>query len=58
MAPRGIWGAFEDIGHYGLANAVRRVFSRKARVMGDIAEELPPSAVDDETDGITTQVRR
>lgn len=57
VAPRGIWGAIEDIQHYGLQNALRRVFSREARVMGDIAEELPPVAVADDS-GITNEVGR
>ncbi|MBV8353785.1 MAG: branched-chain amino acid ABC transporter permease, partial [Candidatus Eremiobacteraeota bacterium] len=39
LLPRGIWGGVEDIRHYGLANALRRVFSRAARVETDIAEE-------------------
>ena len=41
LAPRGIWGAFEDVRHYGLQNAVRRVVSRRARVLTDIQDELP-----------------
>ena len=58
LAPRGIWGGIEDISQYGFQNALRRVFSRQARVMSDIAQELPPSAAEDEGAGITTQVRR
>lgn len=40
IAPRGIWGAIEDVQHYGLGNAIRRVFSRQARVETEIAEEV------------------
>lgn len=40
IAPRGIWGAIEDVEHYGLRNAVSRVFSRQARVATDMAEEV------------------
>jgi len=43
-ASRGIIGALEDVRHYGFANAVRRVFSREARVETDMAEELPTAA--------------
>ena len=39
IAPRGIWGGVEDVRHYGLANALRRVFSRRARIETEIAEE-------------------
>ena len=41
VGPRGIMGGIEDIRHYGVANAFRRLFSRDARVEGDLAEELP-----------------
>lgn len=40
IAPRGIWGAIEDVEHYGLGNAVRRMFSRKARVETEISDEM------------------
>ena len=40
VAPRGIWGAVEDIEHYGLRSAVARIFSRQARVATDFAEEV------------------
>jgi ABC-type branched-subunit amino acid transport system permease subunit len=42
VGPRGIMGVFEDIRHYGFANAIRRLFSRTARVETDMKEELPP----------------
>jgi branched-chain amino acid transport system permease protein len=41
VAPGGIAGAFEDARRYGLANAIRRVFSREERFKSDVAEELP-----------------
>ncbi|MFN2461559.1 MAG: branched-chain amino acid ABC transporter permease [Candidatus Velthaea sp.] len=44
LAPRGIMGGVEDIRHYGVGNALRRVFSREARVETDMAEELPTVA--------------
>jgi branched-chain amino acid transport system permease protein len=40
VAPRGIWGAIEDVQHYGFANAVLRVFSRRARVETEMAEDV------------------
>ncbi|MBV8423819.1 MAG: branched-chain amino acid ABC transporter permease [Candidatus Eremiobacteraeota bacterium] len=40
IAPRGIWGAVEEIEHYGLRDAVARLFSRRARVETDMAEEV------------------
>jgi branched-chain amino acid transport system permease protein len=40
IAPRGIWGAVEDIEHYGLRSAVQRVFSRRARLETEMAEEV------------------
>lgn len=49
VAPRGIWGAVEDIQHYGLANAVRRVFSRQAQAEIDMSEEV---ATKPEVDGV------
>jgi ABC-type branched-subunit amino acid transport system permease subunit len=42
VGPRGIMGLFDDIRHYGFANAIRRLFSRTARVETDMQEELPP----------------
>lgn len=44
IAPRGIWGAIEDVQQYGLRDAVRRVFSRRARVATDMAEEVVSQA--------------
>ena len=41
VAPRGIWGAIEEIEQYGLRDALRRIFSRRARVETESAEELP-----------------
>jgi ABC-type branched-subunit amino acid transport system permease subunit len=46
VAPRGIWGGLEDLRHYGLQAALRRVFSREARVETETAEELPPVTPD------------
>lgn len=40
LAPRGIWGAVEDIQHYGFSNAVRRVFSHQTRLETDMSEEV------------------
>lgn len=40
--PRGIMGLFDDIRHYGFANALRRGFSARARLQTDRQEELPP----------------
>jgi ABC-type branched-subunit amino acid transport system permease subunit len=40
--PRGIMGLIDDIRHYGLANALRRGFSARARLQTDRQEELPP----------------
>jgi branched-chain amino acid transport system ATP-binding protein len=42
VAPRGLMGLVDSIRHYGFANAVRRLFSRRARVEMDLAHELPP----------------
>jgi len=42
IGPRGIMGLIDDVRHYGIANAVRRLFSRRARVQTDLVEELPP----------------
>jgi branched-chain amino acid transport system permease protein len=42
VGPRGIMGVADDIRHYGFANALRRLFSRKARVETEMDEELPP----------------
>jgi branched-chain amino acid transport system permease protein len=44
VAPRGIMGGIEDIRHYGVANALRRLVSREARNETDMAEELPGTA--------------
>jgi hypothetical protein len=41
LGPRGIMGLIEDIRHYGFATALRRIFSRRARVQTEMAEELP-----------------
>jgi branched-chain amino acid transport system permease protein len=41
VAPRGIWGGLEDIRHYGFGAALRRLFSREARVETEAAEEVP-----------------
>jgi len=40
IAPRGIWGAVEDIEHYGLRSAVERIFSRRARIAADMEAEV------------------
>jgi len=42
LAPRGIGGGLEDLRRYGVQAAFRRVFSRRARVETEVAEELPP----------------
>jgi len=42
VGPRGIMGLFDDIRHYGISTAIRRYFSRTARVETDMKEELPP----------------
>ncbi|MDB5073389.1 MAG: transporter [Candidatus Eremiobacteraeota bacterium] len=42
VGPRGIMGLFDDIRHYGFATAIKRGFSRTARVETDMQEELPP----------------
>ncbi len=42
VGPRGIMGLFDDIRHYGFSTAVKRGFSRTARVETDMKEELPP----------------
>jgi len=47
LGPRGIMGLVDDIRHYGIATALERIFSRRARVVTDMQEELPP--VDEET---------
>jgi hypothetical protein len=44
IAPRGIWGAVEEVEQYGLRDAVHRVFSRRARVATDMAEEVVSQA--------------
>ena len=41
VGPRGIMGLFDDIRHYGFATAIKRGFSRTARVQTDMQEELP-----------------
>jgi branched-chain amino acid transport system ATP-binding protein len=41
LGPRGIMGVIDDVRHYGFGTALRRVFSRRARVQTEIAEELP-----------------
>jgi len=46
VGPRGIMGLFDDIRHYGFANAVKRGFSRTTRVQTDMNEELPPIVED------------
>jgi ABC-type branched-subunit amino acid transport system permease subunit len=46
LGPRGIMGVFDDVRHYGFATAIRRVFSRTARVETDLQEELPPAIED------------
>jgi len=46
IGPRGIMGLFDDIRHYGFSTAFRRYFSRRARVEGDMQEELP-SVIED-----------
>ena len=40
-APGGIVGAFESLRRYGLATAIRRIFSREVRFETDVADELP-----------------
>lgn len=40
IAPRGIWGAIEDVEEYGFVNALRRVFSQRIRLETDISEEV------------------
>jgi len=40
-APGGIVGALKDLRRYGVATAIRRIFSRDARFRSDVAEELP-----------------
>ncbi|GAC1503739.1 MAG: hypothetical protein NVS1B2_27830 [Vulcanimicrobiaceae bacterium] len=42
VGPRGIMGLFDDIRHYGFGTAIKRGFSRTARVETDMQEELPP----------------
>ncbi len=42
IGPRGIMGLWDDVRHYGLSTAFRRYFSRRARVVTDMQEELPP----------------
>ena len=46
LGPRGIIGVFDDLRHYGFSIAIRRVFSRTARVEADLREELPPAIED------------
>ncbi len=41
LGPRGIMGLIDDVRHYGFATTLRRVFSHRARVQTEIAEELP-----------------
>jgi hypothetical protein len=41
LGPRGIMGLSDDIRHYGFATAIKRGFSRTARVQTDMSEELP-----------------
>jgi branched-chain amino acid transport system permease protein len=41
LAPRGIGGAFEDLRRYGVAAALRRAVSRRARFETELADELP-----------------
>ncbi len=45
LGPRGIMGLFDDLRYYGLTTTLRRVFSRRARIETEIAEELPETAV-------------
>jgi hypothetical protein len=42
VGPRGIMGLADDIRHYGFGTAIKRGFSRTARVETDMQEELPP----------------
>jgi len=41
VAPRGVGGGFEDLRRYGVQAAFRRVFSKRARVETEVADELP-----------------
>ncbi len=41
VAPRGIGGSLEELRRYGVAAALRRIVSRRARVETERAEELP-----------------
>jgi ABC-type branched-subunit amino acid transport system permease subunit len=42
VGQRGIMGIVEDVRHYGLGTALRRVVSRRTRVATELREELPP----------------
>jgi hypothetical protein len=42
VGQRGIMGIVEDVRHYGLGTALRRVVSRRTRVATEMREELPP----------------
>lgn len=46
-APSGIAGIFADLRRYGVATALRRIFSREARYHSDVAEELPAHRIGD-----------
>jgi ABC-type branched-subunit amino acid transport system permease subunit len=41
LAPTGIAGIVAELRRYGIATAIRRIFSRDARYTSDVAEELP-----------------
>jgi ABC-type branched-subunit amino acid transport system permease subunit len=42
VGPRGIMGLFDDIRHYGFLTTLERVVSRRARVVTEMREEIPP----------------
>ncbi len=42
VSPRGIGGAVEDLRRYGFAAAIRRIFSPRARLQTELADEVPP----------------
>lgn len=44
VAPRGIGGGFEELRRYGIQAAFRRLFSRRARIQTELAEERATAA--------------
>ncbi|GAC1568050.1 MAG: branched-chain amino acid ABC transporter permease [Vulcanimicrobiaceae bacterium] len=44
VAPRGIGGGFEELRRYGIQSVFRRLFSRRARLEADLAEERAAAA--------------